>query len=1188
MSNALLKPDSVEELLGRLADEYMQRLSQGEQPDLEEYARCHSQLADVIRAVFPSLKELPQLGRGIGNGDLPSGQQAQSGRESEGTMGGVLGDFRLLRQVGRGGMGVVYEAEQLSLHRRVALKILPLAGVLDERQLTRFRNEALAAATLDHPNIVDVHGVGCERGIHYYAMRFIDGQSLAEVIRDLRQFTGPHVQDKGVSPANPSWASLLATGPWVPAACEGDPDSPQIQAWSSSPSAAQASTEPKAVFPTRESTASREYLRNVARLGMQVAEALDHAHQRGIIHRDIKPGNLMLDSRGKVWVTDFGLAHLETGASLTLSGDLIGTVRYMSPEQALAKRVLIDHRTDVYSLGITLYELLTLEPGYSGNDRQELLRQIAFEEPRPPRRLNGAIPAELETIILKAMAKNPSERYATARELADDLGRFLEDRPIQARRPTVLQRTNKWVRRHRTGVWTVSMTALVMVVLTVFSLVVSNHLIRSAYQHTVADLTKTAGELDQEKAKLLMLTHIEKARALRQTLQPGRRFAGEGELKSAAELYATLPPDEETLVALRREWIATTALPTDVRLVQELRTPTSKRFFRVSSSFRYFMYPGEGRALVVCRLTDGQEFLRISPPGEASRNADVVSGLLSPNDRFLHVRHSDGRGDWMQIWDCLLQKAVLKPYRVNLYEGVLGFSQDSRVMYYSKPETDGSSKHAIRRYDLAAGKDLSPLVEGPGIPRTFFHLSDESQRGVFTFRTGASNVEAWVIDLVTGNKVRSCSVGGIGGAALSSDGRHLTLVRGRNTIHVYNVDTGRLERVLPGHSNIVSWCAFIPRSTFLHSKAWDNSTRLWDRLSGREFMKFRDDRVLIATSADGSQIALETPDGGKIWEMVASPIYSQVETSIDERQVWMSDAIAFSPNGRLLVCGSGAGAHICDLASRRELALAEAGPCFSVFFDPTGRLLTSSARGLLRWSISQDRGQNGRSVDPPEQLLALKAPSLPRAAFTPDGKTAALLDGSEVVTYSFEQKESERLPGSHFRAAHVAISGDGRWIATATKNGSGVRVWDREARTQLDQDLWPDTGSETVVAFTFDGKWLVASNLKQTRAWEVDSWKPARQAFPPIGSYSKDGRIQAIALEHELIQLREVQTGRILATLDPPAPATIGEGLSFGGMAFNETGDKLAVLTEGFIQVWDLRRIRAGLAELRLDWWQAP
>jgi len=187
----------------------------------------------------------------------------------------------------------------------------------------------------------------------------------------------------------------------------------------------------------------------VVNLGRQAALALEYAHQMGIVHRDIKPANLMVDAHGTLWVADFGLAQVQSDTGLTMTGDLVGTIRYMSPEQALAQRVAVDHRTDIYSLGVTLYEFLTLERAFDGKGRQEVLRQVAFEEPRPPCRLNKSIPAELQTIVLKAMAKNPAERYATAQELADDLERYLEDKPIRAKRPTLMQRAKKWSRRHK-------------------------------------------------------------------------------------------------------------------------------------------------------------------------------------------------------------------------------------------------------------------------------------------------------------------------------------------------------------------------------------------------------------------------------------------------------------------------------------------------------------------------------------------------------------------------------------------------------------------------------------------------------------------------------------------------------------------------------------------------------------------
>jgi tetratricopeptide (TPR) repeat protein len=377
-------------------EEYLAELEAGRAPGRAAFLARHAAVADRLGEYLDGLELIHRAGSAAGPA-APAAEADLAGAEP-------LGDFLLVRELGRGGMGVVYEAVQRSLGRKVALKVLPFAAALDARQLQRFQNEARAAAGLQHPHVVAVFGVGCERGVHYYAMQLIDGQTLAAVIAALRDPLGAD-------------ASLSST---VRAALSTRPDGAR----------------------------SRPYFRSVAELGVQAAEALDHAHQLGVVHRDVKPGNLMLDAAGKLWVTDFGLAQVATEAGLTLTGDLVGTLRYMSPEQALAKRVPVDHRTDVYSLGATLYELLTLRPAVAGNDRQELLRQIAFEEPVPPRRLDRTVPAELETVVLKALQKNPADRYATAGELADDLSRFLKNVPIRARPPTAGQRVRKWGRRH--------------------------------------------------------------------------------------------------------------------------------------------------------------------------------------------------------------------------------------------------------------------------------------------------------------------------------------------------------------------------------------------------------------------------------------------------------------------------------------------------------------------------------------------------------------------------------------------------------------------------------------------------------------------------------------------------------------------------------------------------------------------
>jgi serine/threonine protein kinase len=378
---------------------------------------------------------------------------------------GQLGDFRLLRVVGRGGMGVVYEAEQISLRRRVALKVLPFAAAIDSRQLQRFQNEALAAAHLRHENIVPVYAVGSERGVHYYAMQFVEGESLASLIGELRRCVGNGEGRMTNDERSPNDESRMPKQ-------LSNPDRPKPQ------ETLQGFRHSTLELLSSLGTGHSSFFQTVARLGMQTALALEHAHERGIVHRDIKPANLLLDVQGQLWVTDFGLAQCSGSTGLTVTGELVGTLRYASPEQVLAKRGLVDHRTDIYSLGATLYELLTLRPIFDGRDRHELLRQIADAEPRPPRSLDKRIPEELETIILKAVAKEPGERYASAQDLADDLQRFREDRPIRARRPSALEKATKWARRHKGAV----VSGIAVLLLLVAGMSVTTLLVAQAYE----------------------------------------------------------------------------------------------------------------------------------------------------------------------------------------------------------------------------------------------------------------------------------------------------------------------------------------------------------------------------------------------------------------------------------------------------------------------------------------------------------------------------------------------------------------------------------------------------------------------------------------------------------------------------------------------------------------------------------
>jgi outer membrane protein assembly factor BamB/predicted Ser/Thr protein kinase len=369
--------------LAEVLEEYLERLRRNEAPSREQFLAEHPDLAGELEACLAGLEFIQAM-------EVPLDSAAPQ-----------LGDFQIIREIGRGGMGAVYEAQQISLPRRVAIKVLRFGVVPDREAVERFRREAETVAGLHHTNIVPIFSVGQENGVNYYAMQFIDGPSLADV-----------------------------------AATDG------------------AELDP----------------RRVGEWGLQAAEALAHAHQRGVVHRDVKPSNLLLDREQRIWLTDFGLAKRHDDVTLSLVGVLLGTPRYMSPEQASAAQQPIDHRTDIYSLGATLYELLTGEPLFTGRSPHNVISQILTLEPRPPRQVRPSLPRDLETILLKCLSKKANGRYHSASDLADDLRAFLDERPIRARRASLLERSARWWRQQKRSVVVTGYTALASMLLMVLAL----------------------------------------------------------------------------------------------------------------------------------------------------------------------------------------------------------------------------------------------------------------------------------------------------------------------------------------------------------------------------------------------------------------------------------------------------------------------------------------------------------------------------------------------------------------------------------------------------------------------------------------------------------------------------------------------------------------------------------------------
>ncbi len=383
-------------------ERYLVLHESGEAPELDQY--CASLPADVREPVRSGCREALQMKALLGAAGAGDEEPFDPER---------LGDYRLVREIGRGGMGLVYEAQQISLQRTVALKVLPPHLTLSRTRIERFRREAQAAAKLQHPGIVPILGVGEVRDVHFFAMELVEGESL---------------QDR-------------------------------LERWRAEPEGARD---------------FREALEIVA----QLADALQYAHDHGVIHRDVKPQNVLLGKAGVPRLVDFGLAKVMGEESMSLSGELVGTPYYMSPEQALAKRVPIDARTDVFSAGVLLYELLTLHRPFEGRTPQEVLFQITFKEPRPLRSHDARIPRDLQVVCSKAMDKNPQHRYGSAGELAADLRRFLAHEAILARPPSPPQRLLRFARRNRVAV----VAALVVVLASTLAFVLAGRFSAAAHR----------------------------------------------------------------------------------------------------------------------------------------------------------------------------------------------------------------------------------------------------------------------------------------------------------------------------------------------------------------------------------------------------------------------------------------------------------------------------------------------------------------------------------------------------------------------------------------------------------------------------------------------------------------------------------------------------------------------------------
>jgi WD40 repeat protein/serine/threonine protein kinase/tetratricopeptide (TPR) repeat protein len=1177
-------PPSGSDLFNELAHEFAERYRRGERPPLEEYTDRYPDLADEIRELFPTLVMMERLGSGVaGSGPRATGSIAAAAPVPE-----RLGDFRIVREIGRGGMGIVYEAVQESLGRHVALKVLLVGHRIGPVQLKRFEREAKAAALLHHTNIVPVFGVGQHEGVHFYAMQYIQGQSLDVVLREVIDRRGQRGAESTCDEAESMAASLageLAMG--LRPVSSVRPAESQSNVMTQADGAVPASTlvrtaDGGALTDGASSSSSilgrkaAPYYRGVARACAQAAEALDYAHSHGVLHRDIKPANLLLDLQGTVWVADFGLAKADGSDELTSPGDVVGTLRYMAPERF---RNIADARSDIYSLGMTLYEMLTLKPAFATSERAVLVYAILHQEPARPRKHDPRIPRDLETIVLKAIAKDPSQRFSSAGEMARELGRFGAGRPIHSRAVSPPERVWRWCRRNPmlAGAVGSAVTALIAVA----ALAVLHAVDQSRAATRITDLAaglkmegrRASDEAQRAKAALTesnrrlamlnfergqfaceqgdvgrgLLLMVESLRAATETSDPALRHAVLAsvaawrrhypELKAVfshegAVTRAAFSPDGNTILTgssdqTARLWDASTGEPVG----QPLKHQGPVLALTFSPDGKMVLTGGDDQAARLWNAATG------APIGRPFHHQGAVRAVaFGPDGRTILTGSDDQTA---RLWDAATGLPVGQPLQHRGKVQVVAFSPDGKTVL------TGSQDYTALLWDAASGQPIGQPLEHQHMVYAAAFSPDGK-----TVLTGSQDFTARLWDAATGRPIGQPFVHEemLYAAVFSPDGKTVLTGALNNTARLWDVANGQpIGSPLP-HQGPVLVVAFSPDGKNILTASWDGVARLWDSATGQPTgrpLHHQDSITSVAFSPDGKSILTASEDGtARLWDAaIGQPLGRPLDY-----QAGVS-AAAFAPDGKaVLTASKDTTARIWNVATGQRIGapLEHESYVVAAAFGPDGKcVLTGSWDTTARlWDAA-----TGQPIGP----ALVHQDSVYGVAFGPDGKI--ILTGSDDHTARLWDAATGQPIGQPLRhqgpVRTVAMAPDGKTAVTGSWD-STARLWEVATGLPIGQ-LLEHGGPVNAVAFSPGGKTvLTASQDMAARLWDAATGQPIGGPLRHRGpvraiAFSPDGKTILTASQDRMARLWEAGTGQLIGQPLPHRGAVVAVAFSPDG-----------------------------------------